>query len=253
MANTLSALFLSAESHLPVFRHLTAGIPYERKGILNSEMSFLWLCAQAAPPKRILESGRARGQSTLILARCFPDTEIVSVERYAHTPDALVAAERLKNEANVRLLFGDAARLLPALARPGDVTLIDGPKGLLGVRLVLALLASTPLDMVFVHDTGPGTAGRLFLDRWLSAVRYSSEPRLVRHSHALDDEEAMEILPANRFLAGGGGGDYGYSLACIPYETGANYSLLRLNARVQIWKAVYRRMMTPALSVDEIQ
>lgn len=245
MANTLSTVLSSAEPQVPKFQRLVAGIPYERKGILNSEMFFLWLCAQAAPPKRILESGRARGQSTLILARCFPDAEILSVERHSHTPDAAVAAERLKNEANVRLLFGDATRLLPALARPGDLALIDGPKGLRGVRLALALLASRDLPMVFVHDTGPGTLGRLFFDRCLPAALYSGEPDLVRYSHALDDEKAMEIPPAHRFLAGGDSGEYGYSLACIPYATGTNYSLLRLKARWHRWQVVCREIMTP--------
>jgi hypothetical protein len=232
MTNAISDLLASAETQLPVFRRLVAGIPYERKGIPNSEMFFLWLCAQAVRPNRILESGRARGQSTLVLARCFPEAEIISVEHDPASPDVVVAAERLKGEANVRLLFGDATRLLPKIAQPGDIALIDGPKGFRGVRFALALLASERLPMIFVHDAGPQTAERDFFEQYLPGVRYSDEPDVVRVSHELDDEEAMEIPPANRFAAVSGrtGYGYGYGLACLAHEPGAGYSLHRIRA-----------------------
>src|SRR5512133_4169593 len=100
-----------AAAELAQFQRLIAGVPYERKGILFSEMFFFWLCARTLRPRRILESGRARGQSTLILSHCFPDAEILSVEYDRNSPDVAVAAERLQGRDNVRQLFGDATRL----------------------------------------------------------------------------------------------------------------------------------------------
>lgn len=230
MNESVSRLLAAADSRIGEFRRLVAGIPYERKGILNSEMFFLWLCAQSVKPTRVLESGRARGQSTLILARCFPDAEIISVEHDRNSPDVAVAAERLGNEANVRLLFGDATRLLVDAAKPGDIALIDGPKGFRGVRLALSLLGSGQLPLVFVHDTGPGSAERRFFARTMASARFSDEPQLVQHSHALDDEEAAEIPGDHRYAATAGRTGYGYGLAALSRDPGASYAGLKLRA-----------------------
>lgn len=230
MTPRLPDLLAAPEMHVAEFAALVANVPYERKGIPNSEMFFLWLCAKAAPPRRILESGRARGQSTLMLARCFPDAEIISIESNASSPDVEVAAERLRSQPNVRLLFGDATLLLPALAMEGDVALIDGPKGFRGVRLALALLASGKLPLVFVHDIGPKTAERRFFNKHLPSSRYSDEPDVVRHSHVLDDEEGMGIPSPHRFGAVGGGFGYGYGLACLRRDAAISYRLLRIRA-----------------------
>ena len=230
MIDDLAILLSTAESRIEEFRGLVAGIPYERKGILNSEMFFLWLCAQAVKPRRVLESGRARGQSTLILARCFPQAEIISVEHDRNSPDVEVAAARLGGEANVKLLFGDATRLLVEQAKPGDITLIDGPKGFRGVRFALSLLGTGRLPMVFVHDTGPETAERRFFEKALRSAGYSDEPALIRHSHVLDDEDAAGIPLANRYGATAGRSGYGYGLACLPHDAGASYTRLQFRA-----------------------
>lgn len=221
---------LQAADHREEFRRLIAGIPYERKGILNSEMYFLWLCARAVKPRRVLESGRARGQSTLILARCFPEAEIISVEYDRNSPDVPVAEARLKDEANVKLLFGDATRLLPDLARAGDIALIDGPKGFRGVRFALDLLARGRVAQVFVHDTGPDTAERRFFERVLPAARYSDEPRLAAETHLLDDEVAADIPAGYRYAARQGGTGYGYGLTCLPHQAGTGYTMLKIRA-----------------------
>jgi len=85
---------IAATEALSAFQRRVAGIPYERKGILYSEMFFLYLCAQAAKPARIFESGRARGQSTLLLSAIFPDLDVVSIQSVADSPDVKVVKER---------------------------------------------------------------------------------------------------------------------------------------------------------------
>ena len=128
---------IAAADMLSAFQRRVASIPYERKGILYSEMFFLYLCAQAAKPNRIVESGRARGQSSLLLSTIFSDLPIVSIESDPHSPDVPVAQERLRGRSNVSLRSGDTTRILPAEVRQGNAVLIDGPKGFRGLRLAL--------------------------------------------------------------------------------------------------------------------
>ena len=212
-----------AAAELDAFRARVAGVPYERKGILYSEIFFLYLCAKAAGARRILESGRARGQSTALLALCFPQLPIVSVEHDAASPDAAVAAQRLQGFRNVELRFGDATRILPAIAQPGDIALIDGPKGFRAVRLALRLLARGRVAMVFLHDVGPGTPERKFLERRLPGALYSDDPRFAGVAHPLD-------APAGPLADSWQSGKYGYSLACLAFQENIPYWRLRLAA-----------------------
>jgi predicted O-methyltransferase YrrM len=178
-------------------------VPYERKGVLFSEMLFFYLCASSARPRRILESGRARGQSTLLLALCFPQLPIISLEHDAASADVPVAAQRLRAHRNVSLEFGDAMQILPAIADHGDVVLIDGPKGFRALRLALRLLSQGRVSMVFVHDMTAGTAERRFLEHRLPSTLYSDAQDFAAVARALD--ERVEDAPAR-----------GFGLACLP-------------------------------------
>lgn len=227
----LTQLLSQAKHHVDEFTDLIADIPYERKGILFSEMFFFWLCARSVHPKRILESGRARGQSTLILSYCFPDAEILSVEYDRNSPDVAIAAERLAGCSNVRQLFGDATQLLPTMAQPGDVALIDGPKGYRGIRLALNLLAQGNTPLVFVHDTATGSPERDYLAHHMPEVVYSDLPAFAHVAHRLDQGAWNELPEQHRWM-----GDnppvagYGFSLACLPHQTDRSYLLLKLQA-----------------------
>jgi len=196
------------------FKRLLESVHYERKGILYSEMFFLWLCVHKDKPRRILESGRARGQSTLILARIFPESEIISIEHDKDSPDVQIAAERLREYRNIHQIFGDATTLLPEIVQSGsnDVVLIDGPKGFRGLRLAIRLLGSGHVGRVFVHDTAAGTDERKFLEKYLSDTLYSDTPILASQTHKLDTIDRIELTEEKEFSEGR---PYGFSLACI--------------------------------------
>lgn len=200
---------------LPDFKQLIEGLPYEHKGIPNSEMFFLYATAKGLNPPQILESGRARGQSTHLLALSFPDTAIVSVEYDASSPDVPIATARLTPFKNVDLQFGDSTRLFPDLIQDGDVVLIDGPKGFRGLRLALGLLATGKPVAVFVHDCPKGTEERRFLDKYLPDVFHSDHPQFVREYAPLDRGEFP--MPSEP------GQSYGPTLSCLPRVDGFNY------------------------------
>jgi predicted O-methyltransferase YrrM len=216
----------AAARELERFQRRVAGMPYERKGILYSEMLFFCVCAGSMRPRRILESGRARGQSTLLLALCFPDLKIISLEHDASSPDVPVAAARLKQFGNVELRFGDATRLLPQLATEGDVVLIDGPKGFRAIRLALRLLAQGRASMVFVHDMTRGTPERRFLEAHVPGTLYSDEPAFAALARHLD--AAAEDIPAALAWRAPGDG-HGYGLACFQRQA-QNYRVAGLRA-----------------------
>src|SRR6266545_5038260 len=217
---------IAATEALSAFESRVAGIPYERKGILYSEMFFLYLCAQAAKPTRIFESGRARGQSTLLLSAIFPDLDVVSIESDADSPDVQVAQERLRGRDNVSMRFGDATRILPIEVRKGDVVLIDGLKGFRGLRLALRLLATGRVTQVFIHDCGLGTEERAFLDAHLHGLVYSDTIEFALIARALDAGCSTDIPPDRRFDGERPPRAYGYGLACIPFDPAVSYRTL---------------------------
>src|SRR6267154_1151032 len=227
----------AAAEMLPAFQRRVAGIPYERKGILYSEMFFLYLCAQASRPSRIVESGRARGQSTLVLSTIFPDLDVVSIESDADSPEVQVAQDRLRGRENVSMRFGDATRILPAEVRKGDAVLIDGPKGFRGLRLGLRLLATGRVAQVFIHDCALGTEERAFLDVHLRGPLYSDSIEFARIARVLDAACWADMPPDRRFDGERPPHAYGYGLACIPFDPSVSYRMLFARAVITGFKS----------------
>ncbi len=230
---------------LPSFKTTVVQVPYEEKGILNSEMLFLCTCLPEDFRGRVLESGRARGQSTLILSLMFPQSPVLSIEFNKESPDVPVAAERLKGRSNVTLLFGDATKRLPEMLQKGDAVLIDGPKMFLAVRLALRLLATGKPVAVFMHDMNIGTAERAFLDRFMPETLFSDARILAEVTSPLDESAVAKNSPHTRLDGFTGDFGYGFSLACIPYVPGRAYRLLlALSYLYDALSRVLRRLRT---------
>src|ERR1700719_2353617 len=126
-SHTKTAVAERAGALLPEYREIIASIPPEAGfgGIWESEMFLFYATVKPFAPKQILESGRARGKSTMILARCFPESKVVSVEFDRESENAIAAEKKLKNLENVELLYGDSNEALPARLQAGDAVLID--------------------------------------------------------------------------------------------------------------------------------
>lgn len=192
----LKRLLSQAEQRLPLYLDRTRELPHEKKGIRRSEMFFFYASLPNPQPSRILESGRARAQSTLVLSRLFPDASIVSLESDAASPDVAIAAERLRDCQNVECRFGDSLTLLPKLVQRGDIVLIDGPKDFRALKLALHLLDSGKPSVVFVHDLWLGSAARQFVDRSLRAVLLSDDSAWVQRYASLDSQRPLPLIAA---------------------------------------------------------
>ena len=129
------------------------------EGSVHAEC-FSFTYSHPLAPRQILESGRMRGGSTLMLARCFPQARIVSVEFDRDSTHAAIAEEKLKPYANVELLYGDSREILPGRLQTGDAVLIDGPKDFRALKFALRLLRTGKPCSVLIHDFHQGQPAR---------------------------------------------------------------------------------------------
>ena len=186
---SIAAVLANAERILPEFRAAVDVIPQKERGrgIFLSEMFLLYSVVRPLNPRRILESGRARGGSTLTLAHCFPSTQIMSIELDVVSPNSAIAVTKLAPYRNVECLFGDSREILPRLLEPADPVLIDGPKEFRALKLALSLLRTRKPSVVFLHDFAAGTPWRQFLDCHWPGAFFSDHPEFLRRFSWLDD------------------------------------------------------------------
>ena len=189
-----------AELLLPEYQRIISSIPPEAGfgGIWESEMLLFYAATKPLAPKQILESGRARGKSTLILARCFPEARIVSVEYERESENAPAAEAKLKNESNVELLYGDSREILPQRLQPGDAVLIDGPKDFRALRLAIDLLKTGKPCAVFIHDFPPNSPQRKFVEGNFPTAFFGDDPLLQRFQ-SLDAGRDPRSNPQRRY------------------------------------------------------
>jgi hypothetical protein len=214
-----TAIAKRADALLPEYRDLLATIPPEAGfgGIWESEMFLFYAAVKPFAPKQILESGRARAKSTLILARCFPDARVISVEYDRQSENAPAAEAKLKSCSNVELLYGDSREILPARLQSGDDVLIDGPKDFRALKLALDLLRTGKPCAVFVHDFPPNSPHRKFVERNFPNAFFGDDP-LFQRFQSLDNERDPRPNPQRR---------YG-TFVCLPPPLPTTYFLLRL-------------------------
>ena len=195
-----SAVADRADALLPEYRDIIANIPPEAGfgGIWESEMLLFYAAVKPFAPKQILESGRARGKSTLILARGFPEARIISLEYDRQSENATAAEAKLRNESNVDLLYGDSREVLPNRLQTGDAVLIDGPKDFRALKLAVDLLHTGKPCAVFVHDFPPNSPQRKFVERnWPNAF-FGDDP-LFQRFQDLDVERDPRPNPQRRY------------------------------------------------------
>jgi predicted O-methyltransferase YrrM len=229
----MAAISRRAGQLLPDFRRAIADMPRETgyRGIGPRGMIFFYAAVRPLGPKQILESGRMRGESTLMLARCFPQTRIVSVESDLNPTHAGIAEAKLKPYANVELLYGDSREMLPRRLQTGDAVLIDGPKGFRALKLALRLLRTGKPCAVLMHDFYQGEPARKFVERHWTNAFFSDDPAFARHFREFDAK--TEHDPNSRHCAS--------PFVCLPPDLPASY-------RVLLFKIIWTRAVSILVS-----
>jgi len=179
----------------PAEMQAIAAEPYEPRGILHSEMALIVHTCRRMGIQVVVESGRARGQSTYMLAKYLPDACINSVELRDH-PDEAIARERLAGFQNVSLHTGDGAERVPFLVEQAPrvypvAILLDGPKGAAAVSILQRCFEFPHVLVGFIHDMrrldhgGPSPHRADAIAR-LPKHAFSDDPRLVQATSWMD-------------------------------------------------------------------
>jgi hypothetical protein len=170
-----------------------AAEPYEHRGILHSEMALIIHTCRRLGVEIVIESGRARGQSTYMLAKYLPSAEIHSVELRDH-PDDTIAQERLLPLRNVTFYSGDGNVLIPQLVAlyPQPIAILcDGPKGKAAVNIIARCFEYPHVRVGFVHDMrrldhGGPSPHRAAAVAQFPDVKFSDDPNVVSGSSWMD-------------------------------------------------------------------
>lgn len=198
-----TSILAACETHLETFKStLSDCAAYENKGIFHSELLAFVSIASTLGCDQIIESGRARGQSTEVIGRFFnrQGVRFESIEFDRWSPDVQTAAARLADlEGSITLHFGDAVKLVPRLADGSSIiVLIDGPKGFEALALAGVALGIPAVKAVAIHDLPQDSqAERHLTEDCGLATWFTDEPDFVDRFQQLDDPcwQALKAIP----------------------------------------------------------
>lgn len=173
-----------------------ASEPYEHRGINHSEMALIIQTCVDLGIEVFIETGRARAQSTVMLAKYLPHVEIHSVE-LRNDADAQFGQERAGWWPNVTMYEGDGRYWLPDLvskASPRKTAILcDGPKGFHAVELIDQCFQRPHVKVGFAHDMrrldhGAPSPFRAAAIKRFPNYRFSDEQELLDRYGWLDDK-----------------------------------------------------------------
>ena len=152
-----SNLNQAALDHLAAYKTIKdKASQFEAKGIFHSELLMVKTLIDLIGIEHVIESGRARGQSTEVIARICDEINIEFDSFDDKSPDVQIAEERLRQFKHIcKLHYGDSFDIMPRLISQVKKTLliIDGPKGIWGLKLGLSMLQAGNVSAVLFHDT----------------------------------------------------------------------------------------------------
>ncbi|MCX7957119.1 MAG: hypothetical protein N2643_04415 [Endomicrobia bacterium] len=183
---------------------------FEPKGVFNSELLLIYSMVIENDIDVVLESGRARGQSTYILAKVFENfnVHIKSIELEKYTEDTIVAMRRLRKFKNLELYYGDSFKVINRLIpKATTVVLIDGPKSYDALKLACQVLKYRQVKVVFIHDVHKDSDTRAFIEEFFPNSFFTDDKDYVSSFEYLDTkcwqqqrlwEEAKDWYPYRR-------------------------------------------------------
>lgn len=163
---------------------------YERKGIFHSELLLVYAMCLELQINSIVESGRARGQSTCILAKGVEkqNIRVKSIELNKYTHDTIVSLNRLSELKNIELFYGDSFKMIHNLLDDSSIVLIDGPKGYDAFLLVCNVLQDNRVKAVFLHDAHKDSTIRDIIESTFPYTFFTDDHTYVSEFKHLDDD-----------------------------------------------------------------
>lgn len=138
----------------------------------------------------VIESGRARGVSTEILARYFEGTDVdfLSFEVRQASSEEQRARERTLGLRGANLLYGDSQDVVPHIQEVRTGVLVDGPKNHDAIRMIAGLLEQENFPVVAKHGEYKGRLQRGITEALFNYGRYSDNTAWVEEFNHLDNE-----------------------------------------------------------------
>ena len=145
----------SCRDNCEKFKETIDNEEYQLRGIFNSEALLIVSIVDYFKVRHIIESGRARGHSTNIIAKFFKDNseiKITSIDFDKFSEDAKYSEKYLSRYKNIEILYGDSNKMIVNQINQDCVVFIDGPKGNDAIQLAVRLLSDDRVKAVMLHD-----------------------------------------------------------------------------------------------------
>jgi len=168
-------------------RAMVNSSPYEYKGMMHSEILMICTLAIELGVEQIIESGRARGQSTELIARFIDGRSIEFHSIDCNENEDSVIAEKRLTGLPVKLHYAESFELFPLLInKKKTLAVIDGPKGARMWKLGGYLLEHPYIKGVCFHDCYKGSPMRKIVDKHNPLL--SDDVDYVKRYKHLDNE-----------------------------------------------------------------
>lgn len=156
--------------------------PYEDRGVFNSEMLLACSIMAEVGVEAIVESGRANGHSTEIIARFFPNKKFYSIDTSNEV------TKDFSRYNNLELVTGDSTQIIGNYIKEDCAVFIDGPKGEKALKLAKILLCNETVKVVFIHDLYSPSPERKVAEKAFENIIFSDDEKFVSKFSYLDKD-----------------------------------------------------------------
>ncbi len=191
-----SEIIKTCNQNIEDFVEVSSGEMYQKRGIFSSEALLLISIAKYFNVPHIIESGRARGYSTNLMAKFFQkdsSVNITSIDFDQESEDAKYSESYLSKYNNLNLIYGDSCKLIDTQIEEDCVVFIDGPKGDKAIQLGAFLLKDPRVKAVAIHDLHKNTWHRNICQEIFTDNFFSDDKDYVDTFQYLD-KDCWEVL-----------------------------------------------------------
>jgi len=193
---TKDSIITICSLHLNKMQECIEGEKFQLRGIFNSEALLIVSIAKHFGVSHLIESGRARGHSTNLIAKFFEseeDFKITSIDYDNKSEDTKYSEKFLAKYKNLELVYGDSNTLINGKIREDCVVFIDGPKANDAIILAANLMRDTRVKAVLVHDLHKNSFHRDICETVFTDSFFSDDADFVEKFKHLDDD-CWEVL-----------------------------------------------------------